>query len=599
MSEFPTVFSPLRIGAHTVRNRIVCSAHGEQWSREGLLNERMITYYERRAAGGAGMLICFGSASVYKGAAGAGLPALWDERNAPFLTDMAARVHARGAVLLAQATHRGTRESPAGADNPLQAPSPLPASVKQGYLGAPHVLTIGEIAEIVESYAAVAERLHRCGWDGIELTTLGSHLMEQFWSPTMNTRTDRYGGSFENRMRFSLEIIDRITQTVPRSFLVCFRISGDPVTDLLGLTSVDMGTIADVLASRGRIDFFNVSGGSGVNMETHAAVVPNDTYATGTYIHLARAMKQRLALPVLVAGRILTPADAEAALAGGNCDLVAMTRALIAEPELPHLAEAGMVERIRPCIAINEGCRRVTMGKSHACSVNPGVADAALDDLHPAAAVRQISVIGGGPGGMEAARVAAARGHAVTLYERSDRLGGQMHDYAKMVGLPHLLGHVEWLEREIRRLGVTVELGRDISSGDLAAWNPEATVVATGACTAVPPEGRGLAATAVTDVDGLAAAATLPPGRAVLVYDIEGRSRGASIAAKLKEAGAVRVELVFPHQAPMENLEPPNKPALYRRLASVGIECHPNQILVGPQNDSVRARGGISLTSAV
>ncbi len=588
--QFPNLLSSLALGSKTVRNRIVSTAHGEQWSSDGLLNDRLITYYERRAQGGLGLMITFGSAPVYKDAATANTVSLWDPRNELRLREMANRIHAHGALLMAQATHRGTRERPRGIDDPLQAPSPLPGSSKYAYLGAPHVLDEAEIADIVKAYGAAASMLERSGFDGIELTALGTHLMEQFWSPRLNTRTDRYGGSFENRMRFSLEVLQGVSEAVSPDFLIAFRISGDPHTDLLGLNEDDMVTIAKRLDEVGRITFFDVSGGSGVNVETHAAVVPNDTYPAATFNHLSRRMKHALSVPVLVAGRILTPADGEAALAAGDCDLVGMTRAMIADPDMPAKAEHNAAERIRPCIAINEGCRRVTLGMTLACSVNPAVADASLGLIALADEPRSVSVVGGGPAGLEAARVAAERGHHVTLFERSDKLGGQMHDYAAVAGHPNLLRHVAWLERELGRLKVEVQLSRDVTAQGLLERNIDTILVATGARSLIPPEGRGVTTPVCTDVDVANGAMTIASQAAVIVYDFEGRLRGASIATTLAASGTRRVELVFPHEAPCEILEPPNKPAMFRRLAATGVICRPHHFLCEPQKGVVSFR---------
>ena len=320
--RYPHLFAPLTIGGKTLRNRIVSTAHGEQWSGDGLLNERLIEYYERRAEGGVGLMITFGSAPVFRQAATANTVSLWDPHNEPRLREMAERVHAHGALIMAQATHRGTRERPRGIDDPLQAPSLLPGSSKFAYLGIPHVL---DPAGIVRAYATAAAMLERSGFDGIELTSLGTHLIEQFWSPRLNTRTDAHGGSFENRMRFALEVLGAVSDAVSPKFLIAFRLSGDLKTDLLGLDPDDMLGIAKRLDAEGRINFFDISAGSGLNVETHASVVPNDTHPVAPYNHLARRMKENLSVPVLVAGRILTPADGEAALAAGDCDFASVT----------------------------------------------------------------------------------------------------------------------------------------------------------------------------------------------------------------------------------------------------------------------------------
>lgn len=574
------LLSRFEFGGKTLRNRIVCTAHGEQWASGGLLNEHHLTYYTRRAQGGAGLLITFGSAPVCQTASTANTVSLWNPQNEPMLRELASRVHAHGALIMAQASHRGPRERPADPDAVLQAPSPARGADKLTYQGTPHVLTRDEIVGIVEDYARAAAMLDRAGYDGIEITALGTHLIEQFWSPTLNTRTDAYGGNFENRIRFAIEVLKAVDDAVSDDFLIAFRLSCDPQTDLLGLAPDDMLTIAKRLDDEGLIDLFDVSGGSGVNMETHTGVVPTDTFPVAPYADLSRRMKRNLSVPILMAGRILTPDQGEEALANESCDLVAMTRALIADPDLPARTIAGETIRIRPCIAINEGCRRVTLGRSLACSVNPAVADTGLDRFPQADDTsRVVTVVGGGPGGLEAARVAAERGLDVTLLEASDKLGGQMNDYAALVRHPHLLDHIDWLTRELERLGVAIELNTAADETMITGSNA-AFIIATGAETTLPPEATALTSCACTDVDVIRGVVEPREGARVTVYDAEGRQRGALIAAQLAERHGAEVAFVFPNDAPCEHLEPPNRSAIFRRLAAGGISVRPHHFLV-------------------
>ena len=565
---YGTLLSPLRIGTREAKNRVVSTAHGEQWAAGGLLTDHHLDYYARRAEGGVGTMIVFGSAPVTRSAATANTVHLWNPANEPRLAELASRVRAHGCLLLAQASHRGPRERPGEIDAVLQAPSPPSGADKLTYQGVPHVLTEGDIAGIVADFAEAAARLERTGFDGIEITALGTHLIEQFWSPTLNRRDDRYGGGFANRMRFAEEVLRAVDAATSDAFLLAFRMSVDPHTDLLGLSPDDMLDIARHVDGLGLVDLFDVSGGSGANTETHSAVVPTDTVPVMPYADRARRWKQRIGAPVLMAGRVLTPAHGEAALTSGACDLVAMTRAMIADPDVVAKTVAGTPWRIRPCIAINEGCRRVTLGRSLACSVNPAVADARLGKYPPGDGA--LTVIGAGPGGLEAARVAAERGMDVTVLERADRVGGQMHDYAAMARAPHLLDHLAWLERELARLGVRIRLGTD---GAEAAGR---VVRATGAETVLPPDLGALSVPVLTDVDVLRGAAVSGP---VIVHDAEGRQRGAAIAAILAERGH-DVTLVVPNDAPCEHLEPPNRPALFRRLAAGGVRVVPHHSLV-------------------
>ena len=589
MSQFRHLFEPISIGAHTIRNRIVSTAHATGYDQDGLLTERYVRYHERKAAGGAGLVMTFGSASVYEGStAPYGSMRLWDAANEPLLRDLAMRVHEHGATIMSQATHMGRRGNSLKSGRPLQAPSAVPEPVHREI---PQVLRTAEIEAIVHAFAAVAARLEACGWDGMEITSFGGHLIEQFWSPAINDRTDRYGGDLEGRMRFSVEVVQAVAAAVSRRFIIGFRMTGDPRTTVTGMSSEDMLEIATRLDALGRIDLFNISGGTGATLESQAATVPSDYFARGCYNSLARAMKERLTRPVLVAGRILDPDQAEAALAEGECDLVAMTRAIIADPDLPKRAEAGETERIRPCIAINEGCiGRLYGGLPILCAVNPGIANEDLTALAPLDRRRRVVVIGGGPAGLEAARVAAERGHQVVLLERAERLGGQVLAAARMPNRPHYGRHVAWLEREIRRLGVEIRLGTNAGVDEVLQIGPEAMIVATGAESIVPAEAMGATARCATDIDLLEERVRIEAGMHVVVYDLDGQTRGGGAALVAAMAGAASVELVAPLQAVCEELDPTQKPLMYRELARRAVICTPNQLLVGQHAGTILLR---------
>src|ERR687896_1432010 len=209
-TELRLLFSPIRVGSRDVKNRIVSTAHATGMAAGGILNERYVRYHERKAAGGAGLVMTFGSASVYReSAASYGSVSLWDPENEPFLRDLADRVHAHGALLVSQATHMGRRGRSLESGRPLQAPSAVPEPVHREI---PHILRTEEIPPIVEAFAEAAARLERCGWDGVEITSFGGHLIEQFWSPLINDRTDQYGGDLTGRMRFSVEVIEAVSE---------------------------------------------------------------------------------------------------------------------------------------------------------------------------------------------------------------------------------------------------------------------------------------------------------------------------------------------------------------------------------------------------
>jgi 2,4-dienoyl-CoA reductase-like NADH-dependent reductase (Old Yellow Enzyme family) len=572
------LFTPLRLGARQTKNRIAVTAHNMNWDHNGLLTREYINYCARRAEGGAGMVMCFGAASVHRAAGEIyGRVSLWDPRNEGLLRELADKAHEHGALLLSQVNHVGRRGTSATTERPLMAPSEEP---EPAHREVPHQVTAREIADIVASFADAAERLHRCGWDGVEITSFGGQLIEQFWSPTVNRRTDDYGGSFSNRMRFGVEVIEAVRAAVPSDFLVSFRMTGDPLGDDLGLAPEDMLAIGEHLDGLGLVDLFNVSGGTGATLHTQAGTVPPDTFDRGCYLPLARAMKDRVSAPVLSAGRILDVEQAEDALAKGDCDLVAMTRATLADPDLPNLARKGEVERIRPCIAINDAC----IGRSYKrmavrCAVNPVAGHEALDRPPVAEKRQRVVVVGGGPAGMEAARVAASRGHEVILLEQSDRLGGQIAVARRAPHRPHLGRHVDWLARELHHGKVDVQLRRPADPEVVAGLEPDVVIVATGAESRLP-HGQERSGTAhLTDVELLTGQRPIAAGSGVVVYDREGGIRGGSAAIAAAEQGA-RVLLVTPLQSACQDLDPTQLPFIRRTLKQLDVDVMPDSELV-------------------
>nr|WP_246407048.1 FAD-dependent oxidoreductase [Geomicrobium halophilum] len=574
-----TLFSPLKIGRKEAKNRIVSTAHAVGWDNgTGIINERHVKYHERKAAGGAGIIMTFGSASVYEeSAASYGSVSLWNEKNEPLLKDLADRVHAHGALILSQATHMGRRADSSISGRPIQAPSAIPEEVHREI---PHVLRTEEIPPIVESFAEAAARLERCGWDGIEITSFAGHLIEQFWSPALNHRTDKYGGDFAGRMRFSIEVIQAVREAVSSDFIIGCRMTGDPKTDTLGLDHEDMLEIARTLDELGCIDMFGISGGTGATYSAQAAVVPGDTFARGTFNHVSGKMKEHLSVPVLVAGRNLDPSQAEKALTNEDCDLVGMTRAIIADPDMPHLAQKGEFSRIRPCIACTEGCiGRLYMGMPVLCTVNPAMADDSLDHLTPAHHPRKIVIVGGGPAGMEVARVSAIRGHEVHLLESTDKLGGKVYFAAMASERPHYGRHIKWLEQELERLGANVHLNKKGTAHNVLDLNPDAVVLATGSNSTFL-EAADLNTRYVMDVELLDGKVSINANSKVLIYDREGKFRGGSVANFAAEAGASQVEIATPSWSVSEDLDEMQKPELFRLLSEKKVTLSPNKNLV-------------------
>lgn len=480
--DFPLLFEPLRIGPRESRNRVVVGAHFTQFTEPttpgepGFYGERYARYLAEFARGGAGVVIG-GQAAVHETTAYQ-MPnnaCAWDPRAVPGLTRVADAVHEHGALVFLQLAHNGGVNG--GAWSKLPAWSP---SLVANYLEPPKAIEPHEIRQVVDGFRRSAEHCAAAGLDGIEVHAAHGYLIHEFLSPKSNLRTDGYGGSLDNRMRFCVEVLEAVRAGVGDALAVGVRLVGDEETrDGTGLGPADAAEIARRLEAAGLVDFVNVSvGTSGMGMvrplySRHLLGVP----ATATV---------RAALdgtPVFAVHRVLTPAEAESILADGAADAVTVVRALIADPEWPAKARAGRTDEIRACTGCNQGCYgNLTAGLPITCVTNPVIGrEARLAGPLPAAErVRRVVVVGGGPGGLEAAWVAAARGHAVTLLERSGQLGGKVRLAQALPGRGELADFADWRAAECERRGVDVRTGVDATPDTVLALAPDAVIVATG-----------------------------------------------------------------------------------------------------------------------
>ena len=565
-----------------LRNRIVSTPHATGWSHDGHIAQTEVDYHIRKAAGGAGLVMTFGSASVDPTTqASYGSIALWDERNEPALRALADGIHQHGALCISQMTHMGRRGHSVTSGVPLRAPSDLPEG---SHLEVPVPLEADELPAIVERFAAAARRLEQCGWDGAEATSFGGHLIEQFFDPMVNTRTDAYGGSLENRTRFGREVLEAVRAAVSEDFIVGLRMAVDQCLTG-GLGPEDMIEIARSLTSSGAVDLVSVSGGTGATRLATAYFVPGDELPEGVYNERAARFRHAAGVPVLVAGRNVEPEVAEAALSAG-VDLVAMTRAIIADPDLPLKVMAG--ERKRPCISLNEGCiGRLYMGLPMWCSVNPAIREPELARLAPAADPGRIVVVGGGVAGLEAARAAALRGYRVVVFERRPDLGGRVRLAAERRGRERWRLYVDWLREEVVDAGVEIRLGRSADIATVLAEQPDAVILATGSRLrdVAPPSG-----TPLLDVDTLLedGAPAVALSRA-LVLDDEGGFLAPTAAEALVAAGCT-VEIATTHTSVAALIDPTQQPFVLRRLALAGVVQSPNLAWVPSE-----AGGGVAL----
>ena len=585
-AELRALFSPIRVGSVTLKNRIYSSGHAEAMAESGRPGARLTRYHEAKARGGCALTIFGGSSSVHPSSPAAAWKQIanHDDSIIPAYRALADAVHAHGCHVFTQLTHMGRRAQADGEEaSVLLAPSQIPERVHRD---VPHELESEQIAELVRAFGEAARRCREGGLDGIELSMAHNHLIDQFWSPLFNQRQDEYGGSLDNRMRFGMEVLRETRRRVGRDFVVGARISGDEFTRG-GLTAADMAEIARRLTASGLVDFLSIIGGGAHTYELQAAAVPNMSYATGVFVPLAAAIKQAApGMPIFHASRIVDPVHADRTVAAGQIDVVGMTRALIADPELPQKAREGRLDDVRTCVGANEGCiDRIYQGRPVTCVQNPATGrEAELGEVRAAAKPKKVIVVGGGVAGLEAARMAAARGHRVVLFEKTAELGGQVLLAARAPARAEYAGIVRFLAAQVRKAGVEVRLEVEATAPAVLAERPDAVVVATGSHPFVPPVPGSDGKHVVTDRDVLAGEAKV--GASVVVVDDVHTQEALSTAELLLEQGR-RVEVISPLFYVGQDIGVTSIAPLYKRLFTRGAVLTPGTELRAVEGSAV------------
>ena len=578
MGAYPHLFSPLRIGGVTVRNRIMQTAHVKLFAHDGVDSQRNVDYQVARARGGAGLLIT-GNRVVHPTST-TGFPRVaWAYLHEALEADrrLTEAVHEHGAFIFAQLNHFGLNATSDSADDyrVLRGPS---AVKSPAYGETPKAMEPEDIDEVVDWWARSAELTREGGFDGTEVHISHSYLLHQFLSPLYNKRTDEYGGSFENRLRFAREVIEEVRERVGADWVVGVRIS---LSDFVpnGLDIEDALRVAQELERDGRIDYVNVTAAGYHNI--WRAIEPSDV-PDGYLVELTAQVKASLVrLPVFTVGGIKDPELAEEIVASGKADMVAMTRAQIADPELANKAREGREDEIVHCIRGNQGCiGRVFKGLPISCTVNPAAGrEGRFAALPPADPPARWLVAGGGPAGMKAAATLAERGHHVTLVEKEEQLGGQVNLILRTPGREEFGWITTDLERRLGRFGVEVRLGAEATPELVRELAPDGVVVATGAVpsrtgfSSVNPLAETLPGAdqehVLTVWDVLLG--TRPVGKRVVVLDDDGTRAAAGVCEVLLDGGA-EVELVSRWNALFPStLTTLDMAHLYARLLGKGL----------------------------
>lgn len=564
MTDFAYLFTPLQIGHLTVKNRICCSAHADALAENGMPGERERRYYEEKARGGVGFMMCFGSASVHPSSTARDWNGVevFDDRVIPYLAEFSATMHKYEVPVVCQITHRGRRGRSIDLWNRLYGPSD---TREPNHRENPHPIEPAQIEEFIESFAAAAGRLKAGGFDGCEVMASHGHLIDQFWSKNVNQRTDDYGGSLDNRLRFGVRVLEAVRERVGRDFVVGIRVTGDDFVPG-GLAGTDMQEICGRLNELKLIDYFNVIGGSAETFVGEAVAVPNMSFKLGVYASLSASIREVVDVPVIITGRVVDPIQADKLIAEGQADLCIMNRALIADPHFPHKAQAGRLDDIRQCMGYNEGCiDRIYTGRGVTCVQNPVIGrEREWAELPPVETKKKVVVVGGGPAGLEAARVAAVRGHRVTLFEKSKQLGGQTLIAKLAPGRQDFDGATRWSSLQCQKLGVDIRLGSAATVDAVLRESPDVVVIATGA-TARRPNLAGMDQHQVVSGWDVLEAKVGELGKVVLVIDEEYGHQGPTVAEFLLDAGK-EVDLITSQETIGNFLGATTRPPLLRRL---------------------------------
>lgn len=603
-ARWPLLRSPFALGQVQLRNRFVFQPHFTALGGEGDPSEDHRAYYEERAAGGAGLIIFESQAVHPTGRVSRHTVNAWDPQNVEPYHQVVAAVHRHGARFFSQLVHSGP-DSLAARPSLMWGPTQMP---EPSGTFATKAMEIDDIAEIVEHFAISAANMHEAGFDGVEVKIGHDGLLHAFASPFLNQRTDRYGGTFEGRMRMSVEVLEAIRGRTPAGFVLGVRLCLNEYTDWGYGTEYGLRMAAH-LETTGLLDYFNADAGTS---SSYWMQIPPTVFDEGSFRHLNRELTQAVDVPVIAFGRIKHPEIAERILAAGEADLIGMARQLIADPATPRKVVEGRDDEIRYCIGGNDSCLfQVAHEQQIRCDHNPAAGrERRFSERLVRAADRPVSVlvVGGGPAGLKVAETAARRGHSVTLFEKGTQLGGQLLLAEKQPHHVEVLDVVDHLDRALRRLRVDVHLGVEVGADALEEIDADVVVLATGSRPALSRAGANPPVTAQAPSAGLdhfnsSAVAGIDqavyasvddvltgrrgPGRRALVIDGTGAWEGAGTAEFLANAGS-HVVVVAAGSTVGASLETANRHLFHQRAAAKGITLITRRRFAGWKDGVVR-----------
>jgi len=540
MSNDP-LLQPYQLKHLTLRNRIITTSHEPAYPEDGMPKQLYRAYHVERAKAGVAMTMTAGSAAISRDSPPVFNNVLaYKDEVVGWMKDLTDECHEHGAAVMIQLTHLGRRTRWDKGDwLPVVSPS---HNQEPAHRAFPKRLEIWDIERIVKDYADAAERMQAAGLDGIELQAYG-HLMDQFWSPLTNELENVYGGSLENRLRFTFEVLAAIRKRVGEQFIVGIRYTGDEVL-AGGLSKAEGLQISQLLKNSGMIDFLNVIRG---NIATDAGltdIIPIQGMRNAPHLDFAGEIRSLTGFPTFHAAKIPDVATARHAIAAGKVDMVGMTRAHMTDPHIVRKIIEGREDEIRPCVGANYCLDRIYHGGAAYCIHNAatGRETTMPHQIPKAAQRRKVVIVGAGPAGLEAARVAGERGHEVVVYEVADKAGGQIRLTAQSERRKEMISIVDWRLAQCERLGVKFHYNVWADSQIILDEAADVVIVATGGLphTEVLEQGNELVVSSWDIISG-----DVKPGRNVLVYDDAGDHAALQAAEFIAQSGA-RTEIMTP-----------------------------------------------------
>ena len=576
-TQYPHMFRPLEIRGRTLRNRVVFGAHTTNMAKDGLPGDQHHNYYLERALGGAAMIVVEPQPVHATAVLTNGNFRVDDDSVIPAFRRLTKACKAEGAVMIQQIYHIGQHGDSDLSFAPNWSPSGMPSYHDSD---GSHAISETEIQELIAAFVRAAKRCQKAGFDGVEVWAAYHSLIEQFWRPWSNTRDDNWGGSLENRMRFGMEIVEQVRAACGEDFIIGLSVStteNDPVA----LSRSDLSEIVLAHDATGYVDYVTCGSGSYIDYDT---VMPTFVHPEKLTVDMTEMLMKRVQNAKIISeSHIRTPDNANAVLGSGQADLVSIVRGQIADPHLVTKAAEGRPEDVRGCISCNQMCwGRRSRDYWISCLVNPSVGretEWGGDRFTAAATPQNVVVVGAGPAGLEAVRVAAERGHRVTLYEASDKVGGQFRLAGLQPRRAQIIDLLDWYEHQLMCLRVKVQLNTFVESDELAEMGADQIILATGSLPAetgyqrwIPdrPHLDGLQNGKVFAPEDIMQR-TVNPGHHVIVVDEGGHWRGAGTAWYLMEKGH-KVTIITPDPYVGKELSPTTSDfALRKTLAKSGV----------------------------